>query len=185
MGINDLKRGTLVVIDSEPYLVMSVSHQHVGRGSASAQVKVKSIVSGKVFDKTFKPSDEFEEAEIEKNDSKFIYSRNGEYWFHEEGNPANRFSISEEAIGDTKDYLKSDMSVRALKFKGEIINIELPVKVDYKVKEAPPNIKGNTAQGGNKQVVIETGAKVTTPMFIETGDKIRVNTQTGEYVERA
>jgi len=185
MGINDLKRGTLVVIESEPYLVMSVSHQHIGRGGASAQVKVKNLISGKVFDKTFKPADQFEEAQVIKTDSKFIYSRGGEYWFHKIGDPSARFSLDEESVGDSGKFLKPNMELRAISFNDKIISIELPIKMEYEVTEAPPNVKGNTAQGGTKQVVIETGAKITTPMFIETGDIIRVNTQTGEYVERA
>ena len=185
LGINEIKRGSLITLEKEPYLVLSVSHKHIGRGGASAQVKVKSLVTGKVFDKTFKPSDEFEEAEVEKIDAEFIYSRNEEYWFHEKGEPSERFSINEEVIGDERAFLKPKMDLRAIKFNGEIISIELPIKVDYKVVEAPPNVRGNTAQGGTKQVKIETGAKISTPMFIETGDMIRVNTETGEYVERA
>ena len=117
-------------------------------------------------------------------DAQFIYARNHGYWFHEVGNPSNRFSISEETIGDQGRFLKPQMTVRAIKFDGRIINVEIPIKVEYKVTEAPPNVRGNTAQGGTKQVVIETGAKISTPMFVETGDVIRVNTETGEYVER-
>lgn len=172
-------------MDGEPCRVMSVKHSHMGRGSAILQAKVKSLVSGKILDRGFKPADEFEEAEIERIDAEFIYFRNNEYWFHEAGNPTNRFVIGAEAIGDQGDFLKSGMEVRAFRFKGDIINVELPIKVEYKVTEAPPNVRGNTAQGGAKQVIIETGAKINTPMFVEAGDIIRVNTETGEYVERA
>ena len=184
MGINNLKRGTLVVIDSDPYLVMHISHQHIGRGGSSAQIKIKNLVNGKVFDRTFKSSDQFEEAEVTKLDSQFIYSRNNEFWFNESNKPSERFSIEEGVIGESAGFLKPKMAVRAVQFKGKIINVELPVKVEYEVTDAPPKIKGNTAQGGSKQVTIETGVKISTPMFIETGDVIRVNTETGEYVER-
>ena len=184
LGINDVKKGSLVIIEGDPYLIMLVSHQHIGRGSANAQLKVKNLVNGKIFDKTIRSADVFEEAELEKIDAEFIYARNGEYWFHEIGNPSNRFSINEEILGDQTDFLKTQMVVRAIKFNERIINVEVPVKAEYKVVEAPPNVKGNTAQGGTKQVVIETGAKISTPMFVETGDVIRINTETGEYVER-
>lgn len=184
LGITDIARGSLITIDNEPYLVMSVSHQHIGRGGSSAQVKIKSLVTGKNFDRTFKPSDTFEEAEIQKIDAEFIYSRNNEYWFHEKGKPAERFMIDEEVIGDSSAFLKPKMALRAIKFKDEIINVELPIKAEYRVTEAPPNVRGNTSQGGTKQVTIETGAKISTPMFVETGDEIRVNTETGGYVER-
>src|SRR3989338_3076323 len=184
LGINDVKKGSLIVIEGDPYLVMLVSHQHIGRGSANAQFKVKNLVNGKIFDKTFRPAETFEEAELERMDAQFIYARSAEYWFHEIGNPGNRFSISEETLGNQAGFLKPQMIVRAVKFDERIINVEVPIKVEYKVVEAPPNVRGNTAQGGTKQVVIETGVKVSTPMFVETGDVIRVNTETGEYVER-
>ncbi|MDP3953505.1 MAG: elongation factor P [bacterium] len=184
LGINDIKKGSLVVLGGEPYLVMTISHQHIGRGSANAQLKTKSLMSGKIIDRTLKPSDQIEEAEISKMDAEFIYNRGLEYWFHEAGNPGNRFSIEGEVIGEQGAFLKAKMAVRAVKFGGKVINVELPVKAEYEVTEAPPNVRGNTAQGGTKQVTIETGAKITTPMFVETGDMIRVNTETGEYVER-
>jgi len=185
LGVNDIKKGSLITISGEPYLVMLVSHQHIGRGSANVQVKVKSLISGKIFDRNLKSSEEIDEAEITKVDAEFIYSRGEEYWFHEAGDPSNRFVIKEDVIGDQGAFLKPKMPVRAIKFEDQIINVELPIKVEYKVTEAPPNVRGNTAQGGTKQVTIETGAKISTPMFIETGDSIRVNTETGEYVERA
>lgn len=184
LGINDLKKDSLIVINGEPYRVMLVKHSHMGRGSATLQAKVISLISGKVMERGFKPADEFEEAEIDKVEAEFVYARRGDYWFHETNNPANRFAIEADAIGDQRDFLRSKMPVRAFKFKGRIVNVELPVKAEYKVTEAPPNVRGNTAQGGVKQVVIETGAKINTPMFIEVGDTIRVNTGTGEYVER-
>ncbi len=157
----------------------------MGRGSAVLQAKIISLMSGKIFERGFKPSDEFDEAEIEKVDAEFIYSRNDQYWFHEAGNPASRFALSAEVMREQSVFLKPKMGVRAFKFNGNIINVELPIKADFKVTEAPPNVRGNTAQGGTKQVVIETGARVSTPMFVETGDVIRINTETGEYVERA
>ena len=180
-----MKKGSLIVINGEPHRVMLVKHSHMGRGSATLQAKIISLVSGKILERGFKPADEFEEAEIERMDAEFIYTRNDEYWFHEAGNPVNRFAIDAEAIGEQRVFLKPKMGVRAFRFDGNIINIELPIKADYKVTEAPPNVRGNTAQGGTKQVIIETGAKVSTPMFVGTGDVIRVNTETGEYVERA
>lgn len=185
LGINDIKKGSLVVIEGDPYLVMLISHQHIGRGSASASLKAKNLANGKIIERTLKPAEVFDEAELEKMDAEFIYSRNGEYWFHELGNPGNRFFIDKETLGDQAAFVKTKMVVRAIKFEDRIINVELPIKVEYKVTEAPPNVRGNTAQGGTKQVVIETGAKVSTPMFVETGDAIIVNTETGEYVERA
>lgn len=184
LSINDLKQRKFIVLDSGPFEVLSTKHSHIGRGGSNIQTKVRDLRTGKVFDRNFKPADEFEEAEMEKIKAKFIYSRRDEFWFVEASNLQNRFSLPLEIIGEQKDFLKPNLEITALKFQGEIINIELPIKVDYKIIEAPPGIKGNTAQGGNKPVVIETGIKVLAPLFIKEGDIIRVNTQTGEYVER-
>jgi len=185
LEINDLKRGSLIVLDNNPYTVLSVKHVHMGRGGAVVQTKVKDLKTGKVVDKSLKPSDNIEQAEIERKDSEFIYERNGEYWFHEAGSPGSRFSLPMDVIGEQALFLKNKMKIKAFIFDGDVINVELPIKNDYEVVEAPPSIKGNTSQGGSKLVVIEGGAKVSVPLFIEAGDKIRVNIETGEYAERA
>ena len=185
LDIDGLKRGNLIVINGDPYIVMRVKHVHMGRGGASVQSKLKNLRTGKVVEKSLKPSESFEEANIEKLDAEFIYEKSGEYWFHEKGDRSKRFSLSEKAIGEQAKFLKGGIGVMAFIFEGDIINVELPIKADYKVVEAPPNVKGNTSQGGNKVVTLESGAKVTVPLFIETGDTIRVNTDIGEYTERA
>src|SRR3989344_4186483 len=113
LDINDLKRGGLVVIEGDPYIVLSVKHLHIGRGGASVQTKMKNLRSGKVLDRNFKSDDTFEEANIEKLNTDFIYERNGEYWFSESGNKGNRFSLMRDVIGDGALFLKPGMEVRA------------------------------------------------------------------------
>jgi elongation factor P len=184
LSINDLKNGTLIKIGQDPYLVMSVKHLHIGRGGASIQTKIRNLKSGQVLEKNFKPADEFEEAEIEKLKSRFLYENRGQYWFDEVDNPRNRFSLETGDLGDQTKFLKPNLEVQALNYDGKIIGVELPIKGDYKVVEAPPALRGNTAQGGAKAVTIETGAKISVPLFINEGDIIRINTQTGEYAER-
>jgi elongation factor P len=184
IGINDLKNGIIVKIDNDPYVVLLVRHLHIGRGASSVQTKIKNLKTGQVLERNFRPADEFEEAEIEKTPAKFIYESKGDYWFHEAGKPQNRFSLKRDDLGDEAEFLKPNLDVQAVMFDEKIIAIELPIKVEYKVLEAPPAVKGNTAQGGTKTVVIEGGAKIITPMFINEGDIIRINTTTGEYAER-
>jgi len=183
-SINDLQNGTVVSIDKDPYLVMLVKHQHIGRGGSSIQTKMKNLRTGQVFSRNYKPADEFEEAEVEKLKARFLYGNRGIFWFDEPNNPQNRFSLSDETIGEEAEFLKPNLEVTAVKFDEKIISVELPIKVDYKVTEAPPGIRGNTAQGGTKTVVIESGASVDVPLFINEGDIIRINTTTGEYAER-
>ncbi len=183
--INDLKNGGLIKIDNDPYMIVSVKHLHMGRGGSSVQTKIRNLKTGKVFDRNYKPADEFEDAEVEKMKSRFLYESRGIYWFNEVANPKNRFSFTKDDLGEeTVQFLKVNMEVVTLRFEEKPVSIDLPIKVDYEVIDAPPSIKGNTAQGGNKVVIIEGGAKISTPMFVEIHDLIKVNTQTGEYVER-
>jgi len=184
LAINELKRGSFIAIDGLPHIVMFAKHSHMGRGGAVVQTKIKNLRTGKIFERSMKPSDNIDEARIEKLRANFIYERNKEYWFHEVGHPSNRFSLGKDVIGEQALFLKPKMEIKTFLFNGEIINIELPIKADYEVTDAPPSIKGNTSHGGNKIVIIEGGSKINVPLFIETGDIIRINTETFEYAER-
>lgn len=148
------------------------------------QVKMRNLKTGSLVEATFHANEKAEEAEVESRPMKFIYSRNGEWWFSPLNNPSERVSVSADAVGDGGKFLKANEEVQTLWFDERLIQVRIPVKVELKVTEAPPNTRGNTAQGGNKLVTLETGATVTTPMFIEAGDVIRVNTDSGSYVER-
>ncbi len=186
LSINDLEKGLIVKIKggNEIYSVSEVKHQHIGRGGSSIQTKLKNIKTGQVCDKNFKPSDEFEEIDVEKIKIKYLYSHRDEFWFSALDDPKNRFSLKEDILENAKQFLKTNLEATALKIDNAIFAIELPIKVDYKVVEAPPAVRGNTAQGGTKTITIESGAKISTPLFINEGDIVRVNTQTGEYAER-
>ena len=117
-------------------------------------------------------------------DIKYLYGHRGEHWFCYPKDPSKRFQISEEKLGAQVLYLKPNMILVALTFEDNIVGTKLPIKAEYKVMDAPPAIKGDTASGGNKTVTLESGAKVNVPLFISTGDTVRVNTETGSYVER-
>lgn len=181
---NELKKEDYIVVGGEPYVILDKEHSHMQQRRAVVRLKIKNLKNGKVLDKSFQSSDSLEEADILKEAAVFIYSNRNEYWFHKKGDPSARFSLGREAIGDLAEFLKPKMEVVILVFGEKIININLPVKAEYKVVEAPPAIKGVTAAGGTKQVKIESGAAVNVPMFIEEGDKIIVNTKKGEYVGR-
>ena len=185
LTINNLKKGAIFMWRGEPYEVLKSSHSKMANEEAVMQVKIRNIRTKNVISTSFKHADKFEDVEISREKVKFIYSHRGEYVFCEANNPAARFSLTEDQVGDRGKFLKPNSEVEVVKFEDEIINIVLPIKIDFKVKEAPPGIRGDTAQGGKKTVVIETGAEVQAPLFINEGDVIRVNTDTGEYVERA
>lgn len=185
LSYNEIKPRKYIVIDGEPFEVVS---SHVFRKQQRKpvnQTKLKSLINGKVREISFHQSESVEEADIERKTITYLYAKNEERWFCEQGDRSKRFMLDASVIADQEKFMKENSDVDALVFNEEVIGVTLPIKVIYKVVEAPPNIKGNTAQGGNKPVVIETGATVTTPLFIEAGDKIEVNTETGEYVSRA
>jgi elongation factor P len=149
---------------------------------------MRNMLNGKVIPGTFHASDTAEEADISKREALFLFANKGEYWFCDPKDRAKRFQISSDVIGDAARFLKENTLVDTKIFEYDdeekIIGVTLPIKMNFRVKEAPPAIKGNTASGGGKLVTIETGAQVTTPLFIEAGETITVNTDTGEYVER-
>lgn len=181
---NELKPGTFIIFEGQPYEVLEFAFLRMQQRKPVSKTKLKNLITGKVKEQTFHQSDLLEEAELEKMPSRFLYESREVYWFDEVGNPKNRFSFNKDALENSTDFLRPNMETIAVKFEGKIINIELPVKAAYKVTEAPPAIKGDTAQGGNKVVIIETGARINTPLFINNGDVILINTQTGDYVER-
>ena len=129
-------------------------------------------------------SEKVEEAEIESKEVKYLYSTKGEFWFCDPKDPSDRFKIDESFIGIQSKFIKKDSVVKSLSFDDKVIGMEIPTKIDLKVIEAHPAVKGNTAQGGTKVVKLETGAEINVPMFIKEGEIVRVNSETGEYSER-
>lgn len=184
LSINDLKNGLLIMIDGAPYEVLEIAHQHIGRGGSSVQTRIRNVKTGQVLSRNFKPADQFEEADIEKRKLTYLYGHRGNFVFTPIGEQKNRVTLAEDKISDKIRWLKPNIGVEAMFLGEEIIGIKLPIKIDYKVKEAPPGLRGDTAQGGSKTVVLETGAEVLVPLFINEGDIVKINTETGEYVER-
>lgn len=184
LSYTDLKKGTIFAMEGQPYEVLESHFLRMQQRKAVVQTKIKNLITGKILDRNFQPSDNFEEAEVERRGAVFIYNSKGEYWFHENGNPKNRFSLSGGVVGEGAQFLKQNIPVVTMVFNEKVIGVQLPVKMDLKVTEAPPSIKGNTAQGGTKVVTLETGAKVAVPLFVDEGDIVKVNTETGLYVER-
>lgn len=185
---SEIRQGKIIIYEDEPCIVLENHVARTQQRKPQNQVKLKSLLSGRTWNATFHASDKADEAEIIKREVKFLYANKGEYWFCDIDNPKNRFTLKEDIIGTAVKFLKSNEVVESLVWDNDgeekIINIKLPVKMEFVVKEAPPSIKGNTANGGGKIVTLENGVKINAPFFIETGDKIRVNTETEEYVER-
>lgn len=190
LSYNEIRERKIILHEGEPCEVVESHVARTQQRKPQNQVKLKSLISGKTFAATFHVSDSAEEADISKRDVKYLYHNKGEYWFCDPSNPANRFKLEEKILGDAIKFFKDNMIATALVWTNDddeeiIIRVTPSVKMEFIVKEAPPSMKGNTASGGGKQVVLENGTVITTPMFIEAGEKVIVNTETGEYVERA
>ena len=184
LSYNEITPKKYIVLEGEPYEVLT---SHVFRKQQRKPVnatKLKNLITGGVMEHSFKVSDKVEEAEIETEEVKYIYTSRGKSVFCEKNNPSKRFEIEENIVGSSTRFMKQNIIVELVSFEDRLIGVKLPIKVELKVKEAPPNLKGNTAQGGVKTVTLETGAQLNVPMFINQGDVIRVNTETGQYVER-
>ena len=190
LAYNEVVPRKVIIHDGEPFEVMS---SHVFRKQQRKPVnatKLKSLISGRVVEHSFAVSDKVDEADMTKRPVKFIYEQKGEFWFHPEGKPAERFTIPAASIGDQKQWMKAGDTYNVRIFTNDeeeelIIGVDLPIKMDLKVKEAAPAVKGNTSSGALKAVVLETGATLYVPLFINEGDFVTVNTDTNEYVGRA
>ena len=184
LNYSELKKGTRIIYKGAPYEIVEASAMFKARGSSSLQVKIKNLITGNIVADTFHSSDSFEEADLSKLKAKFIYHNKGKFIFSEADNPQERFELDESQLANISKFLKEGETVEAIIFKDEIINISLPVKIELKVDQSPPGVKGNRAQSGNKVVTLETGAELNVPLFIAEGDIIEINTEKGEYVRR-
>jgi len=176
----DITNGDYVEIDGVPYQVLETTLIQMQQRRPTMELKVRNLKTGQVLKRTFKSQHPVEEIEIEKEPLKFIYMHRGEFWFSRPDNSKERFLVKQELIGDQSRFLKPNLGVTAVTYNDEVIAVQLPIKIDFKVIEAPPGIKGDTASGGGKPIVIEGGTKINAPLFINEGDIIRVNTQTVE-----
>ena len=188
LDYDEIKPRKYILVDGQPFEILESHVARTQKRKPQNQVKMRNLLNGKVIPGTFHASDTAEEADISKREALFLFANKGEYWFCDPNDRSKRFEISADIIGDGAKYLKENTLVDTKIFEyddeEQVIGITLPIKMTFLVKEAPPVIKGNTASGGGKLVTLETGAQITTPFFIEVGETIVVNTDTGEYVER-
>lgn len=184
LSYNEITQKKIIVFNGEPYKVLSSHVFRMQMNKPVNQTKLRHIVSGRVIENSFHQKESAQEADIEEKDAIYLYTNRGESWFTESENKKNRFSLPENSVYDSVQWLEQNAPVTVLFYEEKPIAVHLPVKVDIVITEAPPSIKGNTASGGNKQVVLASGATINAPIFVNEGDVVRVNTETGQYVER-
>ncbi len=184
MDINNLKKTGLVIkFNNEPYQIIFSQHSRSARGGAFVRTKLKNLITGQTLEKTFNSSDKIEAADIKKTKANFLYSENDKFFFMN-NNTYEQFFLNISSLDNQEKFLKEGEEVEILLFEENPVNIKLPQKVNLKVIESPPNIKGDSATSPSKNVVLETGYSINVPVFISKDDIVRINTETGEYVGR-
>ena len=184
LGITEIKSGKNILWEGSPYVVMHAEHSKTGRAGAVLRTKLKNLLTGNVLEKTFNGSDKVDEADMSKTKAQYLYPEHDGFVFMDTSS-YDQFSLPKDVVGEANLYLLEGTEVTVLNFNDTPVNIELPIKVTLTVVEAPPGIKGDTAGTGGKVVKMETGLKVSVPLFINEGDKLIINTEKGEYVSRA
>jgi elongation factor P len=190
LAYNEVTLRKIIIHDDEPHEVLA---SHVFRKQQRKPVnatKLRNLLTGRVVEHSFAVSDKVDEADMKKSPIKFVFEQKGQYVFHYEGKPAERFNLDQALLDGKEKFLKAGETYQALIFTNDedeerIIGVALPVKIEVKVTEAAPAVKGNTANNALKTVIVETGANINVPMFINEGDIVTINTETGEYVGRA
>jgi elongation factor P len=183
MDTSDFKNGLSIIVDGDIFTIVEFQHVKPGKGGAFVRSKLKNVRTGGVIEKTWRAGEKMDQAILERYPLQFSYEQDGEYYFMDtesyEINP-----VAKEKIGDGVKYLKEGLEVTALTHAGEIINVELPITIEAVVADTEPGEKGNTASGGGKPATLETGAVIQVPFFINIGDRVKVDTRSGEYLER-
>lgn len=182
-SLNEIKLGTLIKMNNEPYIVIKSAHHKMARGGAVLKTKLKNLITGNVLDKTWQGNDKAEQAETQEKSAQYLYKDGSQAYFMD-SESYEQFSLSLEQLGNTAKWLKDGSDVKMLYFDSKAVSIKLPPKVNLKVTSAPPGVKGNSASNVTKTITLETGAQISAPLFVNEGDTVRINTETGEYAER-
>jgi elongation factor P len=183
ISINEIKTGLTILVDRQVNQVVEFQHVKPGKGAAFVRVKIKNLKNGSIQERTFRGDEKIEEAFMEERRLQYLYSRGGLYHFMDQDN-FEEITIPKEILGDKIKFLKDNLDILAYFYENEILNISLPNFIEFKIIHTEPGIKGDTAKSGTKPATIETGAMVQVPLFVDTGDKIKVDTRSGDYVER-
>ena len=183
IGVTELRKGVTFEIDGQLYKVIEYSHNKPGRGSATIRTKIRNLRTGATSERTFISGDRVQDIRLEHAEVQYMYN-DGDLYYFMNTETYEQPALTGEILGDAVNYLTDGLVLELSSYDGEPIDIEIPITVDLEVVEAEPGYKGDTAQGATKKVRVETGLQVSVPLFVETGDTIRIDTRTGEYLTR-
>ena len=183
ISAGDFRNGVTIELEGNIYQIIEFQHVKPGKGAAFVRTKLKNIVSGGVVEKTFRPTEKCPTAHIDRKDMQYLYSDDDFYHFMNTEN-YEQIQLTKETVGDSLKFVKENEMVKLLSHNGDVFAIEPPLFVELVITESEPGVKGNTATGATKPAIVETGAKVMVPLFVEQGEKIKIDTRTGEYLSR-
>ncbi|HTL61333.1 MAG TPA: elongation factor P [Nitrospira sp.] len=183
ISTTDFRGGVRLMVDGEPYYIVEFQHVKPGKGGAFVRTKLKSYLSGNVLDRTFRSGERFEEPDLEEREMQFLYATGDEYTFMDT-ETYEQLTFEKKQLGENADLLKENMNAKILIYEHRPIDVELPIFIELKVVDAEPGVRGDTASGGTKPAVVETGATIKVPLYLEVGTVIKIDTRTRAYVER-
>ncbi|SHE52066.1 elongation factor P [Caldanaerobius fijiensis DSM 17918] len=183
ISAGDFKKGVTIELDGQIYTIVDFQHVKPGKGAAFVRTKIKNVVTGAVLERTFNPTEKVEEAHIERKDMQYLYN-DGNFYYFMDTETYEQLPLSKDVVEDAMKFLKENMIATVKSYKGKVFSVEPPTFVELRVIETEPGFKGDTATGGSKPATVETGAVIQVPLFINVGDVLKIDTRTGEYIER-
>lgn len=179
----DFRKGLKIEWEGTPYLIIDFQHVKPGKGGAFVRTKLKNLVTGRVIDQTFRSGERVEKPDLEEKEMQYLYKEDDRYCFMDNETYEQIF-LTADQLGDSKDFLQDNLNLKVIYYKNQPLTVELPTFVELTIAHTEPGVRGDTASGGTKPATLETGAVIQVPLFLEVGDKVRVDTRTGAYVER-
>ena len=183
ISAGDFRNGKTLEIEGTVYQILEFQHVKPGKGAAFVRTKLKNIKNGGVVEKTFRPTEKFPPARIDRNDMQYLYN-DGDLYYFMNNETYDQIAIDNETVGDSLKFVKENEVVKVCSYNGSVFAIEAPLFVELEITETEPGFKGDTAQGATKPAIVETGATVYVPLFVDQGDRIKIDTRTGEYLSR-
>lgn len=184
ISAGDFKNGVTLEIDGVVYQILEFQHVKPGKGAAFVRTKIKDVINGGVVEKTFRPTEKFPVARIDKVDMQYLY-KDGDLYNFMDSNTYEQISLNSDLVGDNMKFVKENDTVKVLSYNGNVFAIEPPLFVELEITDTEPGFKGDTATGATKPATVETGAQIMVPLFVNIGDKVKIDTRTGEYLSRA
>lgn len=183
LSTTDFRKGLKIEVDGVPYAMVDFQHVKPGKGGAFVRTKLRNLISGGVIERTFRAGEKFDKPDLEEKKMQYLYAEGAQFYFMDTETYEQTF-LTEEQLGESKNYLQEHITINVLFYQGKPIGVDLPTFVVLTVAKTDPGLRGDTASGGSKPATMETGAVIQVPLFINEGDKLKIDTRTGDYIER-